>query len=439
MSALLTRGHPAAVAAIAAMIAGPVPHALLIAGPAGIGKTTLAGDLAAGLLCDEADPAARPCRVCRGCRLVDSGGHADLHRLVPGGAGDQIRIGDRAEPEPGTIRRLISELALLPVEGGARVAIVERAERLNEEAQSALLKTLEEPPAGVTIILCVEREDQLLPTVRSRCVRLRLGPVGTRDIEAILGEQGVADASTASRLAKLASGRPGLARAWALAPEAVAARAEIVRSILDLLTAPTARRLAAIRELIARAADVERALAKRNVNGASAETTTKGGRPRRGTAASGAARAPSSVAVAVAVATADGLAASGAASATGEVGDAGDGAGGGVPGSGDDGDTDEPRDTRAPASERRRAATTLVAIWRDVARDLAVAGLGDERLVGDAGLLDELRAAAGIPTGELAAFLERLDRSGELIEANASPELVLDVLVLGWPRRWRAA
>ena len=437
MSALLTRGHPAAVAAIAAMIAGPVPHALLIAGPAGIGKTTLAGDLAAGLLCDEADPAARPCRVCRGCRLVDSGGHADLHRLVPGGAGDQIRIGDRAEPEPGTIRRLISELALLPVEGGARVAIVERAERLNEEAQSALLKTLEEPPAGVTLSLCVEREDQLLPTVRSRCVRLRLAPVGTRDIEAILGEQGVADASTASRLAKLASGRPGLARAWALAPEAVAARAEIVRSILDLLTAPTARRLAAIRELIARAADVERALAKRNVNGASAETTTKGGRPRRKTAASGAARAPSSVAVAKT----DGLAAGGA-GATGEVdaaGDAGDGAGGGVPGSGDDGDTDEPRDTRAPASERRRAATTLVAIWRDVARDLAVAGLGDERLVGDAGLLDELRAAAGIPTGELAAFLERLDRSGELIEANASPELVLDVLVLSWPRRWRAA
>ena len=437
MSALLTRGHPAAVAAIAAMIAGPVPHALLIAGPAGIGKTTLADDLAAGLLCDEADPAARPCRVCRGCRLVVSGGHADLHRLVPGGAGDQIRIGDRSEPEPGTIRRLISELALLPVEGGARVAIVERAERLNEEAQSALLKTLEEPPAGVTIILCVEREDQLLPTVRSRCVRLRLGPVGTRDIEAILGEQGVADASTASRLAKLASGRPGLARAWALAPEAVAARAEIVRSILDLLTAPTARRLAAIRELIARAADVERALAKRNVNGASAETTTKGGRPRRKTAASGAARAPSSVAVAKT----DGLAAGGA-GATGEVdaaGDAGDGAGGGVPGSSDDGDTDEPRDTRAPASERRRAATTLVAMWRDVARDLAVAGLGDERLVGDAGLLDELRAAAGIPTGELAAFLERLDRSGELIEANASPELVLDVLVLSWPRRWRAA
>jgi DNA polymerase-3 subunit delta' len=119
MSGFLTRGHPAAVAAIAAMIAGPPPHALLIAGPPGVGKTTLALDLAAGLLCDAQDPADRPCRACRGCRLVDSGGHADLHRLVPGGAGDQIRIGDRSEPETGTIRRLISELALLPVEGGA--------------------------------------------------------------------------------------------------------------------------------------------------------------------------------------------------------------------------------------------------------------------------------------------------------------------------------
>ena len=68
-----------------------------------------------------------------------------------------------------------------------------------------------------------------------------------------------------------------------------------------------------------------------------------------------------------------------------------------------------------------------------------LAGLRDERLVRDSALLDELRAASGISTGELTAFLERLDRSGELIEANASPELVLDVLVLSWPRRPRAA
>jgi DNA polymerase III delta' subunit len=432
MSELLTRGHPAAAAAIAAMIAGPAPHALLIAGPAGIGKTTLALDLAAGLLCDAPDPASRPCRSCRGCRLVDGGGHADLHRLVPGGAGDQIRIGDRAEPQPGTIRRLISDLALLPVEGGARVAIVERAERLNDEAQSALLKTLEEPPSGVTIILCVEREDQLLPTVRSRCVRLRLGPVGTRDIEAILGDQGVADASTAGQLARLAAGRPGLARAWALAPDAVVARAEITRSILDLLGATPARRLAGIRELLTRAADVERALARSSGNDAPGEISTTG-RQRRATTRRGPGPAAAGAAAAAAAAAASAAATpAGAASYDGSTGSSG---------STDDGESEgeERRDARAPASERRRAATTLVAIWRDVARDLAVAGLGEERLVRDSGLLDELRAAAGISTAELAAFLGRLDRSGELIEANASPELVLDVLALSWPRRPQAA
>jgi DNA polymerase-3 subunit delta' len=427
MSGLLTRGHPAAVAAITAMITGPTPHALLLAGPAGVGKTSLALDLAAGLLCDAPDPAARPCRACRGCRLVDGGGHADLHRLVPGGAGDQIRIGDRAEPEPGTIRRLISELALLPVEGGARVAIIERAERLNEEAQSALLKTLEEPPAGVTIILCVEREDQLLLTVRSRCLRLRLGPVGMRDIESILGDQGVADAPTAGQLARLAAGRPGLARAWALAPDAVVARAEIARSILDLLAAPPARRLSGIRELIARSADIERALARQDGK-AAASDTVKGGRPRRVTA-SRSGGPPASVAT-----TADAI--PGGASDSTPTGDRGDVT---SPGPGDDGETEEPRDSRAPAADRRRAAMRLIAIWRDVARDLAVAGLGDERLVRDAGLLDELHVASGISTAELAVFLDRLDRSGELIEANASPELVLDVLVLSWPRRPRAA
>src|SRR5919112_389234 len=96
-----------------------------------------------------------------------------------------LRIGARADAEPGTVRRLVTDLALLPVEGGARVAIVEQADRMNEDAQSALLKTLEEPPSGVTIILCAAEEERLLPTIRSRCARVRLGPLGTRDVEAL--------------------------------------------------------------------------------------------------------------------------------------------------------------------------------------------------------------------------------------------------------------
>src|SRR5258706_13039795 len=98
MSGFLTRGHPAASAAIAAMIAGSPPHALSIAGPPGVGKTTLALDLAAGLLCDVPDPAARPCRACRGCRLVDSGGHARPPPPPPRGGRAPNPAGGRAQP-----------------------------------------------------------------------------------------------------------------------------------------------------------------------------------------------------------------------------------------------------------------------------------------------------------------------------------------------------
>ena len=222
MDGFRTVGQPAAVAAVHAMLASHVPHAVLLVGPASVGKHALALDLAAALLCTGAAGAGRPCRDCRGCRMVEHGNHPDLHLLAPGGAGNQIRIGEDQHPEPGTIRRLSIDLALLPVEGGARVSVIRDAQRMNDVAQSALLKTLEEPPPATTLVLCVDDEEQLLPTIRSRCARVRLGTVATRDVERLLEERGLADAPTAARLARLAGGRPGIAVAYAAAPEAEA-------------------------------------------------------------------------------------------------------------------------------------------------------------------------------------------------------------------------
>ena len=89
---------------------------MLVAGPARSGKTTLALDLAAGLLCLADDPNDRPCRDCAACRKIDHGNHPDVHALAPTGAGGQIRI-DQA-------RALITDLALLPLEGRVRIAVI---------------------------------------------------------------------------------------------------------------------------------------------------------------------------------------------------------------------------------------------------------------------------------------------------------------------------
>jgi len=406
-----THGQPGATRGGLDLIRSGRAHSILLVGPAGVGKTTLALDLAALLLCRAPGVADRPCRSCRACRMVASGNHPDLQRLAPDGPGGQIRIGARADAEPGTVRRLIADLAMLPVEGGARVVIVEHADRLNEDAQSALLKTLEEPPAGATIILCADEEERLLPTVRSRCARLRLGPLGVREIEDLLGSLGAADAPSAARLARVAGGRPGVALSYAHAPRAVVERGEMARTLLDLLAARRARRLAAIRPLLATASDTAAALA------ADRPTSTAGPRRRRG-GPTPAAEAPAAEAPAAEppAATDDGP---GAPPDPAIGADAGEGT----------------TARRVPPSERRRAAMLLVEVWRDVARDLALVQLGQHARLRDPGLLDDLQAVAGsIPVGSTGRFLALLDRAGELLEANVSPELVADALVLAWPR-----
>lgn len=406
MADLRTRGHETALAVARAVIEAGGAHALLLAGPAGVGKTTLALDLAAVLLCTGATGPARPCRACRGCRMVESGNHPDLHRVAPDGPGGQIKIGERTNADPATVRGLVSSLSLLPIEGGARVAIVEGAHRMNDDAQSALLKTLEEPGPGVTIILCADEEERLLPTIRSRCARIRLGTLGLREIEAILGDLGAADPPTAARLGRLAGGRPGLALAYARAPEAVLARTEIARSLLDLLGASRARRLAGARELLASAGIVATALAESAPPSAGEAAGPTGRSPRNRRVVARPARGGQPTAASPA----------------------------------DPGDETETQPAesarRAPASERRRAAGQLIEIWREVARDLAVVRLGQPGQVRDTGLLEDLTAAAeGLDPAAAPRFLARLARAGELLDVNVGPELLVDGLVIAWRPR----
>lgn len=401
-----TRGQPAAVEAVQAMRLGGMPHALLLVGPSGVGKATLADDIAAGLLCRNTVPADRPCGECRSCRALEHGNHPDLHRLGPTGAGMVIPIGGRDERG---VRDLVRDLALLPVEGGARVAIVSDADRMTEDAQSAFLKTLEEPPAGTVLLLTATDEERLLPTIRSRCSRIRLGPVARSVIEELLVDGGLADAPRAARLARLSAGRPGDAVALARAPESLTIRGEVGRTLLDLATATRADRLRLGRDLLARAGEMAATLraASRSAAAIDASPSLRATRGRRTGARAGGATA-NSAGTTPAIAAAD-------------------------PSQSGDPDAEGLPTTRVPAAERRAAALALIAIWRDVARDLALVALGEPADVRQLDLLDDLEAAVRrLPPSFAAAQLRRLDLAGERLEGNVSPELVVDALALGW-------
>jgi hypothetical protein len=169
-----------------------------------------------------------------------------------------------------------------------------------------------------------------------------------------------------------------MAIALAAAPDAVAAREELARSLLDLVALGTADRLRAGRDLLARAADLAR------IGGAPGESP-----------------APSS---------------------------------GGVAPPDDPEAEADVRPARGTPAERRQAAAALLSTWTAVARDLVVTAAGAGAAARDTALFDDLRAVGGVVAPDAwAAFLGRLVRAAELLEANANPELLVDTLVLAWP------
>ena len=156
-----------------------LPHALLLAGPAGIGKLALAELLAASLLCESPRDDGRACGSCTACTWHASGNHPDFRRIRPEAYEEDV-VGDDAEKPAAKVDRKKSEQIRIDqirgleafVQVGShrdrRVVLIEPAEAMNEATANALLKSLEEPPAGVHFILVSHAAERLLPTVRSR-------------------------------------------------------------------------------------------------------------------------------------------------------------------------------------------------------------------------------------------------------------------------------
>lgn len=155
-----------------------VPHALLLQGPAGLGKRQLAADIAARLLCTADSEAA--CGSCRSCQLLRGGAHPDRQVLE---IGINPRTGEpRREIVIEQVRELIAVLQLTTTVSPRKVAVIQPAEAMNRSAANALLKTLEEP-AGDTVLVLVSHDPRRLPaTIRSRCQRIAVRPPARDDV-----------------------------------------------------------------------------------------------------------------------------------------------------------------------------------------------------------------------------------------------------------------
>ncbi|MCA1686446.1 MAG: DNA polymerase III subunit [Planctomycetia bacterium] len=176
---------------------GRFPHALLFVGPEGVGKKTFARKLAQALLCERVpESALDPCEACPGCLQVKADTHPDLLQVA--------RPEDKHELPIKVMRDLCIDLGLKPMHGVRRVAIVDDADDLNDEAANAFLKTLEEPPPGSVLILIGTSAEVQLDTIVSRCRVVRFDPLPLDELAALLTEQGVtADPAEADRLARL--------------------------------------------------------------------------------------------------------------------------------------------------------------------------------------------------------------------------------------------
>ncbi|PDW02864.1 DNA polymerase III subunit delta' [Candidatus Viridilinea mediisalina] len=208
-------------------------HAYLISGMAGIGKALVALRFAQALNCEQATGA--PCLSCRTCRRIERGNHPDLRIAGMASQAAGLKADEAArqkELKIGTVREWQRDLTLRPYEARRRIFILHDAERLNEEASNAMLKTLEEPPPYVTLIL-VANSTELLPTIVSRCRVLRLRPLPRRQVAAALEARGVTK-DDAAMLAAWSGGRIGWAFQLVEQPDAVARRDEQLDTLLNL-------------------------------------------------------------------------------------------------------------------------------------------------------------------------------------------------------------
>ncbi len=250
---------PAARSLGAMIAAGRLPHALLISGPAGVGKRDLAIRTAQALLCESDESDEGPCRECRTCRRLHDPSqpalepqHTDVEVIGPGALCAEPTHDHRNTRTIGicVIRRIEHVATLTPFEARRRIIIIDPADALTADAADAFLKTLEEPPGPVHFILLTVQEARISETIRSRCRSINLAPLAADELDAWLedwartaGVRVPEEAERRAELTRLARGRPGWLQASLSAGDPVTLRAAQIDDAVRIAAADRAERL----------------------------------------------------------------------------------------------------------------------------------------------------------------------------------------------------
>lgn len=230
-------GHDWAVDLLAEHVAhGRERHAYLITGPQGVGRRTLALRFAEALNCTNPPVPGQPCRKCASCKRIEAMQHPDLAVVEAEHEGQVLRIDQ--------VREVQHSLSLAPYEARYRVALILRFEEAHASAANAMLKTLEEPPPQVVVILTAKSVESLLPTIVSRCEVLKLRPLSLDETAKGLQVIKAVPAETAENLAHISGGRPGYALRLNEQPGLLEQRQSWLAELVELLASSRGERFA---------------------------------------------------------------------------------------------------------------------------------------------------------------------------------------------------
>ena len=236
-------GHELAVSRLSwAVYEEQVAHAYLISGPDHIGKQTVAHTFAQALLCTNEH--SRPCTTCRTCNLVQTNHHADFIRLDLAWQAQNLPEKSKSKfISVDAVRMISRDLTRRPLEGRWKILIVPHVDEFTLAASNAFLKTLEEPPSFVVILLTTHDAHLVLPTIRSRCQPIFLFPLALEKVEeALVNDKGLTR-KQARFIAKISGGRIGWAIKAAENKQLLEKRASILASLQQALKSNRAERL----------------------------------------------------------------------------------------------------------------------------------------------------------------------------------------------------